>query len=357
MAKAQACDAIHPGYGFLSENAAFARACIDAGITFVGPRPEILDLFGDKVRARDVATRAKIPVLLGTSGATSLADARDFFDQLSVGSAMIVKAVAGGGGRGMRVVAQAAELDDAYARCQSEAQAAFGQSDVYVEQLLSRARHIEVQVLGDGSGTVCHLGERDCSIQRRHQKIIEIAPAPGLPEALRDNITRAAVSLASSVCYNNIGTFEFLVDAHKLSGDSTFAFIEANPRLQVEHTITEEITDVDIVTAQLELAAGKTLAALGLTQAELPAPRGFAIQVRINMETMSADGMARPSGGTLAAFDPASGPGIRVDTFGYAGYTTSPRFDSLLAKLIAHRSTGDFAAAVGRTARALRVSH
>lgn len=259
VAKAQACDAIHPGYGFLSENAAFARGCVAAGIAFVGPRPEILDLFGDKVNARNVAARAEVPVLPGTSEATSLAHAHDFFKVLPDGAAMIIKAVAGGGGRGMRVVTQSAGLDEAYARCQSEAQAAFGSSDVYVEQLLPRARHIEVQVLGDGSGAVCHLGERDCSIQRRHQKIIEIAPAPGLPDALRRRIANAAVRLASSVNYDNIGTFEFLVDASQLSDDSMFAFIEANPRLQVEHTVTEEITDVDIVTAQLELAAGKSL--------------------------------------------------------------------------------------------------
>src|SRR5579885_2734700 len=330
------CDSIHPGYGFLSENAAFARRCAEAGITFVGPRVEILELFGDKVRARAAAAAAGVPVLPGTSGPTSLEEARAFFASQGEGAAMMIKAVAGGGGRGMRAVERLDQLEDAFARCASEARAAFGNGDLYVEQLMRTARHIEIQIAGDGSGAVTQFGERDCSIQRRNQKLIEIAPSPGLPAAQRERIIAAAVALARSVRYDNLGTFEFLADASRDDPDAPFAFIEANPRLQVEHTVTEEVTGIDLVRLQLELASGRTLDALGLRQQDVPAPRGYAIQVRVNMETMTPAGEARPSGGTLAAFDPPSGPGIRVDTFGYAGYTTSPRFDSLLAKVIAH---------------------
>lgn len=353
IARAARCDAIHPGYGFLSENAAFARRCTDAGIVFVGPRVEMLELFGDKVNARRAAAAAGVPVLPGTNGPTSLAEAQAFFEALASGDAMIIKAVAGGGGRGVRVIERREELADGYARCQSEARAAFGNGDVYVERLVRTARHIEVQIVGDGSGAALHLGERDCSIQRRHQKLVEVAPAPGLPPGLRERITAAAVQLAQAVRYDNIGTFEFLVDATALCDSSPFFFIEANPRLQVEHTVTEEVTGVDLVRIQIELAGGASLAALGLHQHEVAAPRGFAIQVRVNMETMGADGTPLPAGGTLLAFDPPTGPGVRVDTFGYAGYRTSARFDSLLAKVIAHTPRPSFAEAASRCYRAL----
>ena len=353
VAKDAGCDAIHPGYGFLAENAAFARRCAEENITFVGPRVELLELFGDKVHARKVAARAGVPILPGTSGPTSLEHADAFLASLPHDGSMIVKAIAGGGGRGVRVVRCREELEDALARCQSEAQAAFGNGDVYVEQLLPRARHIEIQVVGDRAGTVSQLGERDCSMQRRHQKLVEIAPAPGLPEGLRTRIATAAASLAAAVRYDNIGTFEFLVDATDLTDDSMFAFIEANPRLQVEHTVTEEVIGVDLVATQLELAGGRSLQELGLRQADIPKPRGFSMQIRVNMETMRADGSVLPSGGTLATFDPPSGPGVRVDSFGYAGYTTSSRFDSLLAKLIVHRPTGNFADVVNKAYRAL----
>ena len=353
VAKDTGCGAIHPGYGFLSENAEFARRCAEANLTFVGPRPEVLALFGDKAHARATAERLGVPILSGTSEPTSLSEAAGFFDALPATGAMLIKAIGGGGGRGMRVVQRREELKDAYARCQSEARAAFGNGDVYVEQLLPRARHVEVQIVGDGSGAVSHLGERDCSIQRRHQKLVEIAPAPGLPDGLRQRLVTAATTLAASVRYDNIGTFEFLVDASALSPQSSFAFIEANPRLQVEHTVTEEVYGVDLVAIQLELAGGRSLAALGLLQADVPAPRGVAIQARINMETMQPDGATRPSGGTLSAFVPACGPGIRVDTFGYAGYTPSGRFDALLAKLIAYHPSGRLEHAVSRLQRAL----
>jgi acetyl/propionyl-CoA carboxylase alpha subunit len=353
VARESGCDAIHPGYGFLSENAAFARRCGEEGIIFVGPRAEILELFGDKVQARAIAERCGIAVLPGTSGATGLEDAKSFFKSLGAGASIMIKAVAGGGGRGMRIVHHQGEIEEAYKRCQSEARAAFGNSDVYVEQLMPRARHIEVQIIGDGSGAVSHLWERECSIQRRNQKIVEIAPSPTLPPRVRDRLTAAAVRLAREVRYNSLGTFEFLVDATRGEGEPAFAFIEANPRLQVEHTVTEEITGIDIVKAQLLLAAGRTLAELHLTQDEIPAPRGFAIQVRINMESMGADGTAKPSGGTLTAFELPSGPGVRVDTFGYVGYTTNPSFDSLLAKLITHSPSASFADVVTKTYRAL----
>ena len=356
-AKSTRCDAIHPGYGFLSENAGFARRCAEAGLTFVGPRPDLLSLFGNKVEARKTAERLGVPILSGTSGPTSLSEAAEFFESLSASDAMLIKAVAGGGGRGMRVVRRRDEIEDAYARCRSEARSAFGNGDVYVERLLARARHVEVQIAGDGTGTVSHLGERDCSIQRRHQKLVEIAPAPGLPDGLRQRLVTAATTLAASVRYDNIGTFEFLVDSDSLSPTSSFAFIEANPRLQVEHTVTEEVYGVDLVAVQLELSAGRSLADLGLLQVDVPAPRGVAIQARINMETMQPDGSTRPSSGTLSAFVPANGPGIRVDTFGYAGYTPSARFDALLAKLIASHASGDFQRVVGRLQRALGEFH
>ncbi|MBT4490778.1 MAG: ATP-grasp domain-containing protein [Rhodospirillaceae bacterium] len=345
-AQATGCDAVHPGYGFLSENAAFARRCEDAGLCFIGPRTDVLDKLGDKAKARNIAKSAGIPVLPGSDGPVDLAGARDFMASLS-GGAMMIKAVSGGGGRGVRVVETADELDEAFERAASEAAAAFGDGSLYVERYVRRARHIEVQILGDSAGNVRHLGERDCSIQRRHQKILEIAPAPNLADGLRGDILDAAVSLARTLEYTNVGTFEFLVD--ETAGD--FIFMEANPRLQVEHTITEEVTGVDLVRAQLRLASGASLDDLGIP-AEGPIMRGVAVQARVNMERMDKTGAATPAGGQLSAFDPPTGPGIRTDTFGYAGYATTPRFDSLLAKVITHSSEG-YGAAIKASYRAL----
>ena len=353
LAAQAGCAAIHPGYGFLSENAEFARRCAEAALTFVGPQVETLALFGDKGQARTLAEQCNVPVLPGTSGPTSVDEAKDFLASLGAGGAVMIKALAGGGGRGMRAVQAVDDLEAAYARCQSEATAAFGNGDVYIEQLIPRARHIEVQVVGDGSGAVSHLGERECSVQRRNQKLVEIAPSPGLSPTLRERLNSAAVRLAQEVQYASLGTFEFLVDAEHGSDNATFAFIEANARLQVEHTVTEEVTGVDLVKTQLRLAAGSSLADLGLTQECIPEPRGFAMQVRINMETIASDGTPRPSGGTISAFEVPSGPGLRTDTFGYVGYTTSPSFDSLLAKLIGSSPSSDFADVVTRTYRAL----
>lgn len=351
-AKAHGCDTLHPGYGFLSENAAFARACAGAGITFVGPAPETLDLFGDKVAARAFAAKCGVALLPGTNGPTSLAQATRFFEGLGSNAAMMIKAVAGGGGRGMRPVRAAGDIAEAYARCQSEAKTAFGSADVYVEQLIEKARHIEIQIIGDGRH-VTHLGERECSLQRRNQKLVEIAPSPTLAPAMRDQLTAAAIRMAEEAHYKSLGTFEFLVDAAGEGDAAVFAFMEANPRLQVEHTVTEEVTGVDLVQTQLHLAAGRSLADLSLLQADAPSARGHAIQIRVNMETMDATGEAKPAGGTLTVFEPPSGPGIRVDSFGYAGYRTSPHYDSLLAKLIVHSSSPAYGDAVMRARRAL----
>ena len=347
LARRAGADAVHPGYGFLSENAAFAAALEAAGIRFVGPAVATLEQFGDKVSARRLAASCGVPVLEGGAEPATLGSAREFFADLDDGSSMIIKAVAGGGGRGMRVVGDAAGLEEAFTRASSEALAAFGNGAVYVEEYLPKARHIEVQIVGDGQGAVSHLWERECSVQRRHQKLIEVAPSPGLDARLREQITAAAVTLAKAADYRSLGTMEFL-----LAGER-FCFIEGNARLQVEHTVTEEVLGIDLVRTQLEIAAGHTLADLDLLQPAVPAPRGFAIQSRVNMETMTADGSARPAGGMLTAFEIPAGPGLRTDTCGYAGYRTNPAFDSLLAKVIVHSPTSRYEDAVQRAYRAL----
>ncbi len=349
-AQSRGCDAVHPGYGFLSESAALARRCAEAGIVFVGPTAESLELFGDKARARNLAAGLGVAVLRGSEGAVDLAGAAAFFESLGAGEGMMIKALAGGGGRGMRVVTAAEQIAEAFARCQSEAAAAFGNGDLLVERLMPRARHVEVQIVGDGAGAVAQLGERECSLQRRHQKVVEWAPSPSLSAPARERLTAAAVRMAEAADYRSLGTFEFLVN---LDDEDDFAFIEANPRLQVEHTVTEEVTGVDLVRAQLRIAGGSRLGELGLTQSDAPAARGYAIQARVNMERMEPSGEVRPSGGMLTAFEPPSGPGVRVDTYGYPGYTTNPNFDSLLAKVIAASASADFADAVRRARRAL----
>ncbi len=345
IANAQGCEAIHPGYGFLAENAEFADQCAEAGITLIGPGAETLRLFGDKAAARALAAKCQVPLVQGSAQAVSLEEARAFMASLD-GSGVMVKALSGGGGRGMRAVTDPAELEAAYARCQSEAKAAFGNDAVYVEQLVEAARHIEVQVLGDGSGAVSHLWERDCTLQRRHQKLVEFAPAPGLDPALRDRIIHSALTLAAEVNYRGIGTFEFLVEAEQ----GRFYFMEANPRVQVEHTVTEQVTGVDLVQSQIWLAAGASLADLNLETA--PACEGMAVQLRLNLETLKADGSTTPAAGTLTTYEPASGPGIRVDGYGYAGYAVSPAYDSLLAKLIVKGA--DYASVLQRASRALK---
>ena len=343
IAKAQGCDAVHPGYGFLAENAEFARRCQVAGLCFVGPSAEVLQLFGDKAAARELAERCDVPLVAGINQAINLEQAHAF---LAEHGAVMLKALAGGGGRGMRPVFGADKLDEAFARCQSEAQSAFGNNALYIEQLVSHARHIEIQVLGDSTGVVSHLWERDCSLQRRQQKLVEIAPSPDLPPAIRERMIAAALKLAGAAQYQGLGTFEFLLDAEQ---PERFYFMEANPRIQVEHTVTEQVTGVDLLHTQLKLAAGQSLADLGLQQP--PPLNGCAVQLRINLESMSSDGSTRPAAGTLTAYQPPSGPGLRVDGYGYAGYPVSPSYDSLLAKLIAHAP--DYPSALRRAYRAL----
>ncbi|MGH7022458.1 MAG: biotin carboxylase N-terminal domain-containing protein, partial [Caulobacteraceae bacterium] len=343
-AKTAGCDAIHPGYGFLSESAAFAGACKAARLTFIGPSPEVLETLGDKAKARALAARNGVPVIDGINGPASQADIEGFFAALPDGAAMMIKAVAGGGGRGMRIVREAGEIASAYASAAREALAAFGDGGLYAERLIERARHIEVQIAGDRTGVLA-VGERDCSLQRRHQKIVEIAPAPNLDEAVRERLYEAATTLAAVVRYRNLGTMEFLLD--QASGE--VFFIEANARLQVEHTVTEEVTGVDLVQAQIRLAAGESLAAAGL--AATPAPRGFAVEARVNLETLKKDGTVVPEGGRLDAYEPPSGPGVRVDGYGWAGYAVGSDFDSLIAKVIG--AAPDLAQAAAKTARAL----
>ena len=351
IARAHGADAVHPGWGFLSEQADFARACAAVDLVFIGPEPEQLALFGDKARARALAAAEAVSCMPGIDHAVTLEEAESFFTaQAADGAAMIIKAVGGGGGRGMRVVERAEDVATSWARCRSEAKAAFGVEGVYVERFMPRARHIEVQVIGDGAQVVA-LGDRECTLQRRFQKLVEIAPSPTLSPALREQITSAALRMARAVGYRSLGTFEFLVD--EASAALPFVFIEANARLQVEHTITEAVTGLDLVQLQLGVAQGRTLADLGLAP-DVPVPvRGHAIQWRINAETLTADGQARPASGSLQRFDLPSGPGVRVDTHGRAGLAPSPHYDTLLAKLIVHHPSSDFAAALRRSRGAL----
>ncbi|TDO50535.1 biotin-dependent enzyme [Kribbella sp. VKM Ac-2527] len=347
-ARGSGCAAVHPGYGFLSEDADFASRCEQAGLVFVGPPAQTLALFGDKVAARRLAVEHGVPVAAATDGAIDVELARTFFQGLGEDAAVLVKAVSGGGGRGMREVRSLAELEEALERARSESRSAFGRSEVYLEQIVENARHVEIQVLGDGTGAVTHFGERECSIQRRHQKLIEIAPAVGLADEVRQALIDHAVTLAQAVSYRGLGTFEFLVGS-----TGSCVFIEANPRLQVEHTVTEEVTGVDLVGAQLAVAGGTTLAELGLNQERVPAPHGRAIQVRVAAESIAADGVARASSGTVAVFQPPTGPGIRVDTHCYSGYGINPAYDSLLAKVIVHAASADMDVLARKADRAL----
>ncbi len=328
-------DAIHPGYGFLSERADFARACAQAGVRFVGPSPEVLELFGDKTRARKAARACGIPIVPGTDEPI-----RDLDEALAFarehGFPIMVKAAMGGGGRGMRVVHGASELERAVARAQSEAKAAFGDDRVFLERFIANPRHIEVQILADAAGDVVHLFERDCSVQRRHQKVVEVAPS-ALDDEVRARLCADAVTLARQVGYENAGTVEFLVDA-----EGRHYFIEVNPRIQVEHTVTEEVTGIDIVQAQIRIAEGARLADLGIRQQDV-AVRGAAIQCRVTTEDPQAD--FRPDTGRLQAFRAGEGMGIRLDGgSGYAGAVISPYYDSLLVKVTAHARTFEEAA-------------
>ena len=315
------CDAVHPGYGFLSERAAFARMCEREGLTFIGPTPEQLEATGDKLRARETAEAAGVPVVPG-GAAASREDAHDLARR--IGYPLLIKAVGGGGGRGMRLVARGAELDGALELAAAEAGAAFSDARVYLERFVARARHVEVQILGDGAGKVMHLGERDCSVQRRYQKLIEETPAPGLAAALRANLHEAALRLAERLRYRGAGTVEFLVDAQQ----GEFYFLEVNARIQVEHPVSEEVYGIDIVAAQLAIAAGAGLST------ETPRAAGCAIECRVNAEDPARD--FAPSPGLVSDASWAGGAGIRVDTHIETGAHVPPFYDSLLGKIVAH---------------------
>ena len=348
-AKENNCNAIHPGYGFLSEQADFAKRCELEGITFIGPKERHLRLFGDKGAARDAARSASVPVLNGIDRPVTLEESETFFDDVQ--SSILIKAIAGGGGRGTRLVTSRADVREAFARCQAEASVAFGCADLYVEEFLPQARHIEIQIIGDALGSIIELGERECSVQRRNQKVIEIAPCPNLSQSLRQDITASAIRLAKAQGYFSLGTFEFLVDMS--SADPRFFFIEANARLQVEHTVTEEVMDVDLVRSQIQISQGHTLEELQLDKVNTKIPVGFAIQARVNMEKIKPNGTVLPSSGTLSAYEPPSGPGVRVDGFGYMGYRTNTLFDSLLAKVIVRDHSPHFENAIRKLVRAL----
>jgi acetyl-CoA carboxylase, biotin carboxylase subunit len=340
-AKASGCDAIYPGYGFLSEKSEFGAACAQEGLVFVGPRPETIALMGDKVAARRTAMQHGIPVVPGSAqGFTEAAPAERAAE--AIGYPLLLKAAGGGGGRGMRIVDAPDEFAARFEQASAEAGAAFNNPEIYLERFFRRVRHVEVQVFGDRHGNAIHLWERDCSVQRRHQKLVEEAPSPAVPGAMRQAMVDAAVLLARAIAYENAGTIEFIVD---LDGGG-FYFIEMNTRIQVEHPVTEALTGTDLVAEQLRVAAGATLSI-----AAPPAPRGCAIEFRINAEDSTRDFF--PSPGTIRAWTPPIGPGIRLDSHVYAGYAVSPFYDSLLGKLIVAGSDRETALERARRALAL----
>ncbi|WP_370616177.1 acetyl-CoA carboxylase family protein [Mumia sp. Pv 4-285] len=348
-ALATGAQAVHPGYGFLSEDPRLAERCAEAGLVFVGPDADVLRLFGDKAGARDHAVRLGVPVLPATPAGITLADAGHFLAENPSG--IMLKATAGGGGRGMRSVTEGAALADAYDRCRSEAQRSFGNDTLYAEALLPHARHLEVQVLGDGSRVV-HLGERDCSLQRRHQKVVEYAPSPALDGSTRKALHDAAITLTEAVPYRGLATVEMLVDA---DDPARFVFIEVNPRVQVEHTVTEQVTGVDLVSAQLRLAAGATLAEIGLDADAPPSGDTYAIQVRVNAERPLTDGSVVAATGTVTAFETPTSPTVRVDTHVRPGLRVDGTFDPLLAKLVT-TTAGTFAEACAAAEAAVRAT-
>ena len=331
------CDAVHPGWGFLAENAAFAAACEDNDLVFIGPRPDTIETMGDKVAAKAAMAAAGLPLVPGSNGAMGFSQAKELAEE--IGFPVLLKAAAGGGGRGMRLVESPADLEAAFQTAASEAQAAFSDGSLYVEKAVVGARHVEIQVLGDGEGGVLTLGERDCSIQRRHQKLIEEAPSPAVFDSLRAEMEDAARRACETFRYRGAGTLEFLLDA-----EGRYSFIEMNTRLQVEHPVTELVTGIDVVRAQLGVAAEEGLPAKGAVRLH-----GHAIEFRINAEDPSRD--FAPAPGTIARFQPPLGPGVRVDTHVFDGYTVPPFYDSLLAKIIVWAE--DRPAAIARARRAL----
>ncbi len=331
------CDAVHPGWGFLAENPAFAAACEDNDLVFIGPRPETIETMGDKIAAKEAVAAAGLPLVPGSNGAAALADAKRLADE--VGFPVLLKAAAGGGGRGMRLVEDPDDLEAAFKTASAEAQSAFSDGSLYVEKAVVGASHVEIQVLGDGEGAVLTLGERDCSIQRRHQKLIEEGPSPAVTPELRARMENAARRACEALRYRGAGTLEFLLDA-----EGRFYFIEMNTRLQVEHPVTELIAGIDLARAQITVAAGEGLPATG--SAEL---RGHAIEFRINAEDPARHFLPAP--GTITSFRPPLGPGVRIDTHVFDGYTVPPFYDSLVAKVIVWAE--DRPAAIARAKRAL----
>ena len=322
-------EAIHPGYGFLAENDHFAEVCRSCQIEFIGPSAETIAMVGNKARAREIAMGAKVPVVPGSDGpVTSEEQAKE--EARKIGYPVMIKAASGGGGRGMRVAHNEPSLLSGMRSAQAEAAAAFGDDTVYFEKFIESGRHVEVQILADGNGEVLHLGERDCSVQRRHQKLIEESPSPTLTPKQRKGMCAAAVRLAKASNYKNAGTVEFILDQ-----DGSFYFIEVNARIQVEHTVTELVTGIDLIAAQLRIASGEPL---WIKQRDIR-NRGHAIECRINAENPAKGFM--PSPGRVAAFVPPGGPGVRVDSHCYSGYSIPPHYDSMIAKLLVHRPTRD----------------
>ena len=338
-AKSTGCDALHPGYGFLSERASLARLCESEGIVFVGPRAETIDALGDKLNARKLAAASDVPLLPGTPALHSVEEACG--DAEEIGYPVVIKASAGGGGRGMFLADCAADIRGGFTRASEEARAAFGSGLMYMERFIRSARHVEVQVFGDGNGKVLHFGERDCSVQRRYQKLIEESPCAILPEGTRGRLHSAAVKLASDLAYRNAGTVEFLYDADT----DEFFFIEVNARIQVEHPVTELVSDADLVALQLRVALGEPLE---MSQSEIEM-QGHAIECRINAEDPDHD--FRPAPGDITSWSPPVGDGIRLDTYCRAGERVSPYYDSMIGKLIARGADRDDA--IGRLDRAL----
>ncbi|MFN0158787.1 MAG: acetyl-CoA carboxylase biotin carboxylase subunit [Bacteroidota bacterium] len=318
-------DAIHPGYGFLAENASFAEICTTSGLKFIGPTAEMITAMGDKALAKDTMKKAGVPVVPGSDGVVKSSD-EGLEVAKAIGFPVIIKAVAGGGGRGMRIVREESEFETAFKTASHEAEQGFSNPDVYLEKYIEQPRHVEVQVFGDQHGNVMHFGERDCSVQRRHQKLIEESPSPIVDEVLRKKMGDAAIKGCKAVNYENAGTIEFLVDKHK-----NFYFMEMNTRIQVEHPVTEQVTGHDLIKLQLRIAAGEKLPRKKIAR------HGHAIECRINAEDPFND--FRPSPGRITDFHMPGGFGVRVDTHSYAGYVVPPYYDSLIAKLIVFAQT------------------
>ncbi len=320
-------DAIHPGYGFLAENAKFAQICMDHGIKFIGPTPDMINAMGDKITAKETMIKAGVPVIPGSEGLLqNIEEAKKLAKQ--IGFPVILKATAGGGGKGMRVVWEEAEIEKAYNTAKAEAQASFKNDGIYMEKFVEEPRHIEIQVAGDQYGTVCHLSERDCSIQRRHQKLVEESPSPFMTPELRKKMGDAAIKAASAIHYESVGTIEFLVDKHR-----NFYFMEMNTRIQVEHCVTEEVINFDLIKEQIKIANGEKISGKNYE------PQMHAIECRINAEDPYND--FRPSPGKITVLHQPGGHGVRVDSHVYAGYTIPPYYDSMIAKIIAIARTRD----------------